>query len=94
MYTLEIPIRQDDDQLAQRIEQACAELGLLIQSKTTLKKYPGSVHWHVKNALSKGILEITLWELQCKAWFSVHENRRAAWIETFIAKILEELDKQ
>jgi len=49
----------------------------LVFKRLSLKKFPGSVHWHITKPGEKGTLEATWWE--GKFWFSVHENRMGQW---------------
>lgn len=69
------------------IESTVAELGLAISSKGTLRKFNGSVHWHIKRPGESGTLEATWWPKTGQFWLSVHANRGANWIEEAIAKI-------
>lgn len=48
-------------------------------TETTLKKFSGSVHWHLHKPREKGTLEATWWPTERRFWFSIHENRRADW---------------
>jgi hypothetical protein len=61
------------------IERLARELGLQVAVKTSLKSYPGSVHWHFKKEGSVGTLEATYWPAERRVWFSVHSNRGGAW---------------
>jgi hypothetical protein len=45
------------------------------------------MHWHYKRGRQRGTLEITLWPLGRRAWFAVHANRGAAWIDDAITAI-------
>jgi hypothetical protein len=67
--------------IEQRAEQVCLDAGLYIARKTTLASYPGSVHWHWKQAGTPGVLELTWWPQRRRLWFAVHANRKAPWIE-------------
>jgi len=63
------------------IDQAIADVGLNVTLRTSLRKFPGSVHWHVKHGRESGTLEITFWPLERRAWFTIQSGRRADWIE-------------
>ena len=54
------------------IDQALGEARLTVTFKTTLRQFPGCIHWHVKRGNEKGTLEITVWPKQQRIWFSVH----------------------
>lgn len=68
------------------VEDVCVNANLHATMKSTLKKFPGCVHWHFKNAEETGILEVTWWPRDSdsrasRLWLSVHGNRTADWIE-------------
>ncbi|MEM9709027.1 MAG: hypothetical protein AAF871_09555 [Pseudomonadota bacterium] len=68
------------------VEEVCASANLHETMKSTLKKFPGCVHWHFKKEGEKGILEVTWWPREDAAqlsrlWLSVHGNRTADWIQ-------------
>jgi hypothetical protein len=69
------------------VESLCASGGLTISMKSTLSAYPGSVHWHFKQRLAAGTLEITLWPEGRRLWFSVHRRRAAPWIPGSIRRL-------
>jgi len=58
--------------------------GLAIASRGSLRKYKGSVHWHLKKAGHKGMLEPTWWPKTGRFWFKVASNRNAEWIEELL----------
>jgi hypothetical protein len=49
--------------------------------RTTLAKFPGCVHWHLKLGREPGTLEVTFWPDAGRLWFTVHERRGGRWIE-------------
>ena len=57
-------------------------------TESTLKQYPGCVHWHLNKPGEKGTLEATWWPKKRKFWLAVHENRRADWQEQVMDHIL------
>jgi hypothetical protein len=71
-------------QIEKTIEHAVAESGLRITLRTSLRKYPGCIHWHVKNGRMAGTLEITLWPQKHRAWFAIQEGRKAEWIQPML----------
>jgi hypothetical protein len=81
------PAGMSDARLAARIEAACAAHGLTCALHGTLRAYPGCMHWHYKRGRQSGTLEITLWPRGRRAWFAVHTNRGAAWIDDAITAI-------
>ncbi|HEY4666521.1 MAG TPA: SET domain-containing protein-lysine N-methyltransferase [Anaerolineales bacterium] len=62
------------------IEQAAKSLGLVTAQVTTLSTFPGSIHWHFKQANGRGTLEATYWPDRRRAWLSVRPGREAEWI--------------
>jgi hypothetical protein len=92
MKQIEIPLPRNADCLliSTIIEEICASCGLRVALKTTLGKFPGSTHWHIKNGNDKGTLEITLWPKQLRAWFSIQGGRDGTWIEEKIV-LLQDL---
>jgi hypothetical protein len=71
----------NDRQVERAIERAVADSGLRVTMRASLQKFPGSVHWHVKNGRESGTLEITFWPQERRAWFTIHDGRQAEWIE-------------
>lgn len=72
------------------LENAFAGEALRITMKSTLIKYPGCVHWHLKFGKETGTLEATLW--QGKGWFSMQMGRSAAWIEPCAERMKQVLE--
>lgn len=70
------------------VEAWAKERGLVVKSKGTLAKYPGSTHWHVAKPAEKGTLEFTYFPAQGRFWAKVHPSRSADWI----MEVLETLD--
>ncbi len=89
MKVIEIawPDAASDIVMAERIEAACAAHGLTRTMRATLHAYPGCVHWHYKRSRQSGTLEVTMWPQERRAWFAVHSNRGAAWIDDVITAI-------
>jgi hypothetical protein len=86
------PVNLDAETIASVIEQVCATANLRVTMKSTLKKYPGCIHWHLKKEDERGILEITWWPCDAETkrprlWLSVHRNRTADWVESLKPEI-------
>lgn len=79
----------DPENIAERFEQVCADLGLMLLSRGTLRKYPGCVHWHFKKVGSTGTLEATLW--RGNLWLHVRSNRQGDWTSEAVGSILERM---
>ena len=89
-----IPAAADLSGAAATIEAVCAECGLAIAMKSTLRSFPGSIHWHYKNGRGKGTLELTLLAVERRIWATVHTNRGGPWIETTLPKVRREIEKR
>ena len=79
------------------VDHVCASEALSVSMKSTLKQYPGCVHWHVKNGKSTGVLEVTWWprqeeEKEPLLWLSIHGNRMADWIKPSMLKLKQSLE--
>jgi hypothetical protein len=80
-----VPRKAKPDQIANAIVRAIGELSLIVTMRETLKKFPGSIHWHIKNGRERGTLEITYWPEEHRAWFTIQDGRKADWIEEKIS---------
>jgi hypothetical protein len=98
MKTWNIQIDEDADLLKaeDNIDKCCRNFGLVETMKTTLRSYPGSIHWHYKKrekeSMLKGSLEITFWKPEGKIWLSVHSGREDAWIDEIIYPLKEAIE--
>jgi hypothetical protein len=75
------------------IDRSIAGANLHTTMRGTLKKFPGCIHWHVKQGRASGTLEITVLPKEMRAWFTVQSGRTATWIEEQIeqlAKLIEQ----
>ena len=66
-----------------------AEEGGLVVKEMSLKSLPPNLHWHFSKPGSKGTLEATLILGTGEIWLSVHDNRRADWVEEAVRRILD-----
>ena len=80
-FEISLPQYIDHQKVERAIDNSIFETGLITSLRCTLKKYPNCVHWHVKNNKKPGILEITFWPMQQRAWFTVQDGRKNTWIE-------------
>jgi hypothetical protein len=69
------------------VDEAIKTCHLRITLKTSLRAFPGSTHWHVKNGRMPGTLEITWWPKQRGVWFSIQDGRKADWIDAAISAL-------
>lgn len=88
MTQVDLPVPDGD--VAVRVERVATSLGLTVQ-RSTLAKYKGCIHWHFSKAREKGTLEATWWPCEDRLWLSVHDNRRANWIEGAMEAIRDDL---
>jgi hypothetical protein len=61
------------------IEEIIDQYGLTITQKTTLTTMKGSIHYHLKQGKSRGVLEITYWPQAQQLFLEIHDNRQADW---------------
>jgi hypothetical protein len=83
-YPIQIEPIFDAEQIEIAVERCSRGLGLLETMKSTLAKYPGSVHWHFKKPHASGTLEVTHWPSGNRLWISVQRGRRADWLEELV----------
>jgi hypothetical protein len=81
----------DEEQVIDELEETIEEFSLRITQKTTLSTLKGSVHYHLKQGTSSGLLELTYWPKQKRVWVEIHHNRRADWNERMIEPFAEAL---
>lgn len=87
-----LPGAVDLDAVETIVDNVCAEEKLNATMKSTLKQYPGCIHWHFKHGKAAGVLEVTWWPRQNEdedplLWLSVHGNRMADWIDPKMLKL-------
>jgi hypothetical protein len=88
-----LPSEPDFRAIEQHIDEICLAEGLACRLKSSLKKYPGSLHWHFKREGQAGVLEITLWPQARRLWFILREGRRAAWVDEIIPSLQRKLEE-
>jgi len=76
------------------VEATCAEIGLQLSMKTSLKGHTGSAHWHYKRAGQTGTLEITASEFDSRIWLKVHPRRRGNWVPDAVAHLLRTISER
>lgn len=89
---LQTPDHIDTDVVVRVVEHVCMDNLLICTLKGTLAGYPGSIHWHLKKGIQKGVLEITWWETEHCLWFKVSENRTGQWIEDSIPRLKQQIE--
>jgi hypothetical protein len=89
-----LPANFDGGAIELAIDQTLDETGLTVSLRSTLKKFRGCVHWHVKHGCEAGTLEITLWPPERRAWFTIQDGRRAAWIDAKLKLVSEQLQRK
>ena len=90
---LQIPDSVESEAVPGIVEQVCASNELTCTMKGTLVRYPGSIHWHVKQGKERGTLEITWWESGHRLWFKVASGRSSEWILKSISQLKEQIEK-
>jgi hypothetical protein len=96
MVDLEVDIsrvqRRTFSDLETAVERFCNANGLTITMKSTLSKYPGSIHWHLKKGQDRGTLEVTLWPAKERLWFSMQSGRTADWVMETARRLRDQLE--
>jgi len=75
------------------VESCCAEEGLVMTVKTSLRMRDDNVHWHFKKNAERGTLEITLLRAERGISFYVHDNRKGPWTAAAILKLKPAIEK-
>lgn len=88
---IELKGPHDPELVAAKLESTAGGLGL-VATRTSLSKYPGSLHWHFKRPGEKGTLEATWWPKGQRLWLSVHEGRSAPWQDAAVEVFLLEFN--
>ena len=83
----ELGAPQDQDPI-EAINAAAQTLGLEIK-QGTLKKYPGSTHWHLTKPGNGGTLEITFDPRSNRLWIEQRANRTSEWQEPVVQALAE-----
>ena len=87
MLTIKIPVRASIKLAIGIIEASSFAEGLTVALRGTLKKCPGSTHWHWKRPGAKGTLEVTLWPQGQVVLLSVQASRDAPWIREILPRL-------
>jgi hypothetical protein len=88
-----LPRDVDCEEIARVIDDSIDRAGLATTMRASLKKFPGCIHWHVKNGRESGTLEITLWPQKHRAWFTIQSGRKGSWIDAKM-KLLQKIIRQ
>jgi hypothetical protein len=72
---LEVPKNCNFDYAKKVIEQCSREEGLEITLTGSLSTFPGSTHWHLKKERERGVVEVMVWPMKKRIWFSVQKGR-------------------
>jgi len=75
----EIELSPPVGNVADAVESVAADLGLKTAIRISLKKYPGSIHWHFSSPGQRGTLECTWWPDGNRLWLAIHANRKGDW---------------
>jgi len=90
-FEIILPSGTDPVDIDCRVGEIFYSEGLQISLKSTLRAYPGCIHWHWKKGAGKGILEVTHWPQNSRLWISAHSNRTADWIDELLPRLVERL---
>jgi hypothetical protein len=92
--SLAVPAGADFFRVASVVEGSCDHMGLRQTMKDTLGAYPGCVHWHYRRPGQSGTFEVTAWPAERKLWITVHDSRRAAWIDESLPRLKAEMKRR
>ncbi|HEV3058583.1 MAG TPA: hypothetical protein VGY48_10050 [Vicinamibacterales bacterium] len=92
--SLPVPAAADFSTVASVVERSCDQMGLRQTMKDTLGRYPGCVHWHYSRPGQSGTLEVTAWPAERKLWLTVHDGRRAGWIDECLPGLKVEMKRR
>jgi hypothetical protein len=93
-YEVKIPDYADMRSVEFLVQEASRARGLVITMKTTLKSYPGSIHWHLKKGDQRGTLEATFWKQERRLWLAVHSNRTGDWTRSEALGLKASLERE
>jgi len=80
---------ENPDACAARFRTRADELDLEVTLDSTLSRFPGSVHLHLRKRGEKaGTLEYTMDPGSGRAWMSFHANRAKPWVNDSIGHLL------
>jgi len=85
---LDLPPGLPAARVGDAVMAAAREVGLVLSLEGTLRSYPGSQHWHLRQPNSRGVLELTWWPQQGRLWPKVAANRTAAWIDEALPALM------
>jgi hypothetical protein len=91
---INIPAQTDISDLEGIVENAVRNIGLVVTMKCSLSKYPGCVHWHLKQGREKGTLELTFWPAHRRLWFKIQDARKADWIEPMMQRLKKCIEEE
>lgn len=92
---IKLPATVDSMVVQTIVDDVGRRAALKTTMKTTLKSYPGSIHWHFKKGTERGILEVTWWPRNAqppRLWLSVHGNREAPWTAELLPRLKAEIE--
>jgi hypothetical protein len=75
------------------VESCCADEGLVMTVKRSLRMHHDNVHWHFKRNAERGTLEITLLREERGISFYVHDNRRGPWTAAAMRNLKPAIEK-
>lgn len=81
----------DVDLIVQELEEVISEFQLEITLKTTLSTMKGSIHYHLKQGKTSGVLEVTYSPNKKSLFVEIHNNRLSDWNKNMILPFSEAL---
>jgi len=95
-YYVDLPEGISKQQVMTLVERAVESVGLYIShiGGYSRKKYPNSVHWHVKRDKKEtGIIDATFWDARSLLWLMV-QRRNAPWVKAMVPKLHKALKRE
>ena len=85
-HELALPAGADAELMHDVVERAAGRVGLHIShiGGYSRRKYPGSVHWHLKRGRREvGVLDLTFWDVGERFWLTVR-HREPDWAHAIV----------
>jgi hypothetical protein len=88
-----VPPRADLSGADRMVERCCANEGLTMTVRRSLRMSEDNVHWHFRKEGERGTLEITLLRAERGISLYIHDNRRGSWIPSTIRSLKPAIER-
>jgi hypothetical protein len=89
---IHVPEHITPDKIGSVIDKAIIEFSLITTMRGSLKSFPGSTHWHLKQDRTRGTLEVTWWPRSRKLWIKIQAGRTAPWINEIAPRFKQKIE--